>query len=221
MKKIIFLLFILSNFLIYSETITLSSSVDPNNPNLRNTILLISKAFENLGYNLKIETLPGQRALVQANIGKTDGDIARIAGIEKSYTNLLKVPESIYTINSSMYSLKKLEISTIDELINSDLTVLNVLGTKLIENLLKEKLGKRYSEAPNYESALKMIKAKRADVLINTDVALSPFLEKDEFKNIIKSDKVLIKMDMFIYLNKKHSNLIEALSKELKKLKNQ
>lgn len=52
---------------------------------------VLREVYQRLGYRAAFEELPGQRALEWANSGLTDGDVARIAGTEEKYPNLIRV----------------------------------------------------------------------------------------------------------------------------------
>ena len=52
---------------------------------------VLVKAYNQIGYNIRSEYLPGQRSLESANSGTTDGDIARIKGTDKVYPNLIQI----------------------------------------------------------------------------------------------------------------------------------
>ena len=56
---------------------------------------VLREAYRRIGYDIRFEFLPGKRSLEYANKGLTDGDVARIAGTEKKYPNLIPVPTPI------------------------------------------------------------------------------------------------------------------------------
>lgn len=56
---------------------------------------IISEAFRRTGYEIKIVSLPSERALINANAGIEDGNFIRVAGLNKLYPNLIMVPEKI------------------------------------------------------------------------------------------------------------------------------
>ena len=52
---------------------------------------LLDKAYKRIGYRVEFAELPAKRALIWANEGRTDGDVARIEGTEKKYPNLVPI----------------------------------------------------------------------------------------------------------------------------------
>ncbi len=53
---------------------------------------VLQAAYRRIGYDARFVFLPARRSLKSANSGVTDGDIARIPGTEKAFSNLLPVP---------------------------------------------------------------------------------------------------------------------------------
>lgn len=52
---------------------------------------VVREAYRRIGYTVTFDPLPARRALEWANDGVTDGDLARIAGTEKQYPNLIRI----------------------------------------------------------------------------------------------------------------------------------
>ncbi len=52
---------------------------------------VVREAYNKIGLKIEYIDLPARRALEWANIGKTDGDLARIDGTDKKFTNLIKI----------------------------------------------------------------------------------------------------------------------------------
>ncbi len=57
--------------------------------------LVGGEVFRRAGLALKTVKLPAERGLINANAGIEDGDLSRIAGLERDYPNLVRVPEKI------------------------------------------------------------------------------------------------------------------------------
>ena len=61
------------------------------------------QAFRRSGIEIIFSELPGERALLNVSARIDDGDIGRIAGLEKVYPNLVCVPESMLEIDGGGY----------------------------------------------------------------------------------------------------------------------
>ncbi len=56
---------------------------------------VLREAYNRLGFRTTFDLLPARRALEWANSGITRGDVARIAGTENSFPNLIPVPTPV------------------------------------------------------------------------------------------------------------------------------
>ena len=72
-----------------TKTIEISAIVNEQTHAVAKAVL--QEAYRRIGYHVKFDDLPGQRALEWANSGMTDGDVARIEGTERKYPNLIQV----------------------------------------------------------------------------------------------------------------------------------
>ncbi len=52
---------------------------------------VVREAYRRIGYTVQFEPLPARRALEWANDGVTDGDLARIEGIQRKFPNLIRI----------------------------------------------------------------------------------------------------------------------------------
>ncbi|HCY86744.1 MAG TPA: hypothetical protein DHV36_16560 [Desulfobacteraceae bacterium] len=52
---------------------------------------VLKEVYRRIDYEVEFNDLPGERALAWANNGMTDGDVARISGTQKKYTNLIQI----------------------------------------------------------------------------------------------------------------------------------
>src|SRR3989344_512852 len=54
---------------------------------------LLQEIARRAGVRVRLVVLPAERGLINANAGIEDGDLNRIAGLEHTYPNLMRVPE--------------------------------------------------------------------------------------------------------------------------------
>ena len=57
--------------------------------------LIAKEAFRRIGVEIELPYLPTERSISAANDGLHDGELNRIAGMEKIYPNLIRVDESM------------------------------------------------------------------------------------------------------------------------------
>ena len=65
-----------------------------------------TEIFKRLGIEIEVISLPAERSIRNTNAGIEDGDLFRIAGLEKTYSNLIMVPEKMGDFEFMGYSLK-------------------------------------------------------------------------------------------------------------------
>ncbi|SHO52364.1 TIGR02285 family protein [Desulfopila aestuarii] len=65
---------------------------------------VLREAYMRIGYDVQFQHLPAKRSLEFANLGKTDGDIARIKGTETVYPNLIAVPSPVIQFEGMAYT---------------------------------------------------------------------------------------------------------------------
>ncbi|WP_320169401.1 transporter substrate-binding domain-containing protein [Maridesulfovibrio sp.] len=179
--------------------------------------LILSEAFRRLGYRFQLESYPSKRALKNSNSGAVDGEALRVAGIEKTYTNLIRVPEALLTGEGYAYSTKEIEIPNGWE----DLRGHRVAA---IRGLWAFKKAARYAaqfyEVDSQTSLLRFLLKGRADIILDGP-AIDRFLVKEEFrtKGIRKLKPALTSLPFYAYLNCKHEALVIPLAKTLQEMK--
>lgn len=62
---------------------------------------LAVELFRRIDIELEVVIVPAKRALVNANKGIDDGNLLRIEGLDRSYSNLLRVSETIFSLELS------------------------------------------------------------------------------------------------------------------------
>jgi len=177
---------------------------------------ILKEAFRRIGKEIKIIHLPSERALVNANAGIDDGNFVRIAGLEKTYPNLIRVPEKIWMFEFAVFSKKgDLKIKDWESLKPFDVGI--ITGWKILEANV---LGTRSLTKVNDSEALfNLLLKDRADLVI-FDRLQGQVLLKNKGLSEIKSLKPnLAKQDMFVYLHRRHAELVAPLVKALQTMK--
>ena len=152
---------------------------------------IVAEAFRRAGAAIKILTVPGERALLNANSGAADGDINRIAGLDAQYVNLVQVPEPNMTYDFVAISRKPLVINGWDSL--RPYRVGHVIGWKLVEKNV---------------SAESVTTVASAQLLRELNVAGAKVL-----------DPPLERRQMYIYLHTRHAPLVPKLAAALRAMK--
>ncbi len=74
------------------KSVTISAIINEQTHAIAKCVL--KETYNRIGYEIEFNDLPGQRALEWADNGITHGDVARILGTQKKFTNLvpIKIP---------------------------------------------------------------------------------------------------------------------------------
>lgn len=183
------------------------------------------EAFKRLGYEYKSLFLPTKRAIIDADLGKYDGLVARIPelNIDNEYPNLVMVNEPIYE-GSSIVVISKIKDLTINKW--EDLTEYNYIvaykrGTKKLDLVLDTYVDKdKIVITDDTDQSLKMLLNGRIDIIIEPYDTIEKALVDEKFINegIIINGSVG-KTQLFPFLHKKHSDLLVPLAKALQEVK--
>lgn len=173
---------------------------------------ITQQMFQRIGLKASVSILPSQRSLLNANNGIDDGNMARIKGIEKKYTNLIMVPEAVITFDFVAYSKdQQIKINTWKDL--APYNIAFIRGWKLFEK-----------NAIDYKSLVRARDSSQLfDLLKNNriDVALyDAWWFENKEKNIYSVDPPLARFELYFYLNKKYQALAPKLAKALQAMKN-
>lgn len=174
------------------------------------------EALQQLGYRLETVRLPAERGLQNANAGIIDGESIRIAGLEKSYPNLIKVDEKIMDWEFVVFTKQHIEITNgWDSLKPYVVSIVN--GWKILEKNIPKESG--LTTVKSVSQLFTLLEKDRTDLIIYERLGgLAIILEK-QYSTIHAIDPPLETRAMYMYLHKKHKHMIPELVRVLKKMK--
>ena len=185
---------------------------------------LLKEAFGRLGYGFKLITYPAKRCPAEVDNGHVDGDSHRIYNFNArgDYPNLVRVEESIQSIDQSVFS-KKLNLRPAGWASIRSYQIIYLPGIKIIELGLNDAgvpPGNRIHVA-NHEQAFKMLAMDRGDLVIVSSHTGNYFLEKLNLRDsgIKLLAPPLVQFDLYPYMHKKHTNLSKKLALIIKTMK--
>ncbi len=178
----------------------------------------IQEAFRRLDLKARLHvTSSSQRALILAN-KEGDGDAARILSIKahapQNTTNLVLVPESIITMEMSVYTKNlSFPVTGWDALRKYRNGARN--GAKFLEKALP---GKR-SFLTTTVQLVQMLEADRIDTMVDWSLIADKTIKNLKAKNLKKLSPPITTRTLYLYLHKKHQSLVPRLSKVLRQMK--
>jgi len=177
---------------------------------------IMREAYKRVG-NIDIQIIeqPAARALVTANSGEVDGELARIESLNKKLFNLIRLPTLIMDFDIVCFTKNKaIKIDSVNSLMPYRVGVQR--GYVQVENVSKN-LPKREIVTSN-DSLFKMLESDRLDVVITDRVNGDITIEKFGFKSIKPTGPVLETLPLYHYLHKKNVKLIPKLKKVLNEM---
>ncbi len=213
------LFFLLTTPCIASPPLVITTSVDPPESNESDTgfyDLILQEAFRRIDRQIDIDHLPAERSLINADSGLTDGEFPRISGLERLYPNLVRVPEKITNYEFVAFSKHHgIKMTTWDTLQPYDVAI--VRGWKILEkNIVNTRSLVR---AKNQKLLFNLLVNDRADIIVYSRVAGTAFIRSQGLEGIVALEPPLAIRGMYLYLNKKHEQLVKPLAQALKEMK--
>lgn len=176
---------------------------------------LMKETFRRIGLEAKIVFTPTEKSLVDVNAGLLDAEINRIAGMEKDFPNLVRIPEPNMTMHFTAFS-KKTYRTTDWEAIR-DLYIGIVQGWKILERNTAD--FPHVIQVPTEKELFRMLHKDRIDIALYSKLTGYAVLNELGYEEIHHLGPPLESRDMYLYVHKKHSGLVEAIAKSLRSMK--
>jgi len=197
---------------IQAETLRFAGIEESKNSDISERVL--REAYQTLGITIVVEHYPGKRALALSNNGKVDGELFRIAGIENSYPNLIKVPTPINVLEGVTLSLQVLP-DIDDWAILSAYVVGTQRGIKFVENGLENVPNLRNLVVNRNEQLLDALLAKRIDVAVLARLNAISLLVRNPSVNAHIGHTPLVVHPLHHYLHKSQQDKVTKLDQAL------
>ena len=173
------------------------------------------EAFRRAGVELRLVKLPAERGLINANAGIEDGDMVRIAGLEKQYPNLVRVPEKLVDWEFSAFS-KDTSIPSNWKAIRQH-SVGHIKGWKIYEQNLAG--AERVITADDPAQLFRLLDLNRIEVALYEHSFGVALARQQGLKGVRPLAPALANREMFIYLHKRHAPLAPKLAEALRAMK--
>jgi len=175
-----------------------------------------TEAFRRIGITLNTLSLPAERGLKNSNKGSIDGEMSRVKGIDKVYTNLIRVPEKIMDWEFVVFSEKAIDLSQGWKAFSGK-SVSHINGWKILEKNIPNDA--EVTKTSNIDELFSLLRKKRTDYVIYEKWAGHYMLRKMPANNIGQHKSTLLVKEVFIYLHKRHKSIVSKLSKVLESMK--
>lgn len=180
--------------------------------------IIVGEAFRRSGLELSLIKLPPERGLKNANEGIDDGDLSRIAGLEKFYPNLVRVPEKIFDMNFVGFANKpEIEISGWQSL--KPYVVGLIKGWKIFENNVPAGTNVILTNDP--DQLFSLLEKGRVDIALYSRLMGLAIVQRRQMVGVTDLSPPLASREMFIYLHKSRKDLAPSIAAALAALKSE
>ncbi len=177
---------------------------------------LVGIALQRLNYRLESVHIPAERALIIADDGISDGEMLRIAGLQKNYPNLIQVPEKLVDLEFVAFTRNKsLEITGWQDLATHSVAI--ITGWKIFEQNIPATT--ELVTVKNVDQLFTLLSKDRADVVLYSRWSGLAYIHKHQLQGISIVEPPLARQSMYVYLYKRHRDLVPRLADELHALK--
>lgn len=178
--------------------------------------LLTIEVFKRIGIEVEIHRLPGERSLVNLDKGIDDGTVVRIAGLERRYPNLRRVPEPIMRWEFVAF-VKNIDFVPADWRSLQPFNIAFINGWKILEANAKD--AKTVQKVRDSEQLFRLLLNDRTDVVLYEKWQGLRMLKTLDLDGVRLLTPPLAAPEMYMYLHKSHEKLVPKISTELKQMK--
>ncbi len=178
--------------------------------------VLLTEAVRRIGYKLDMRSLPNERSLINSDRGIIDGETQRIAGLEKQYTNLIRVPEKVMDWQFVVFSKQKID-TTQNWNSLKPYTTSFITGWKIFEYNVPKDV--QITKTRDAEGLFLLLNKNRTDLVLYELWQGLALIKRYNYKDIMVSYPAMANREMFTYLHKKHALLVPKLAESLRTMK--
>ncbi|OGR36025.1 MAG: hypothetical protein A2051_02660 [Desulfovibrionales bacterium GWA2_65_9] len=217
--SLLYLVLVLSASAAGAETLVLNSADPaplsrPDGSGFNDRI--VSEAFHRLGIPTQLVRLTAERALQNADASIDDGIYVRIAGLERMYPNLIMVPEPVSEFMFTAFAKDPaIQITSWADLKPYNVALIN--GWKIVEANTR---GARSVTGVKDEDALfSLLERNRADVVVLDLYSGQEVIRRLGLRGVRALSPPLERRKMYIYLHKRHAELVPRLAEVLRQMR--
>lgn len=174
---------------------------------------VLLEVFDRVGHAVVIEVVPAERSLISASSGVLDGDAFRAGGLSQTYPKLVQSSEPIFYVDFVVFTTR----NKYDQVMSDGLDGLRigiVRGYKIIEDHTRDMAYVRSVNNP--QDLFKQLAIGGFDaVIINQQTGENEVVSQN-LKNIEMVLPPIIRRPMYLYLNKKHIDLMQQVDRALR-----
>ncbi|MDC0255378.1 hypothetical protein OAK75_10765 [Bacteriovoracales bacterium] len=216
LKNIIFIFFFFNCSYIFGKELLIVYPSGAKSPLLSYSKKVLIELYKRIGISLKLKGYHASRSLVMANLGKADGELLRIKGINKIFKNLIRIESHLLTLTIKAITLKK-DLKTIGLPELHKHTISFHRGYVIFHKIFKNH--KASQPVTDSTQIYRMVNNNRVRFGLIVEELSGRTLKKGIYHKIKKIDVKIPPVDLYHYINKKHISLVPKLLKAIKEMK--
>ena len=178
---------------------------------------VLKEAFSRLGLRATLQMLPAERCLIDSNAGVSDGEVGRVVGMERLYPNLVMVDEPIIESRAFVALAEGVRFETRSWDSLAPYHVGMVKGWKIFENTVDQ--AKSIIKVESTRALFRLLKNDRVDVALNARLDGLYMAKQLGMADIQVMEPPFATLKLYLYLHKKHIDLIPRVETALADMK--
>jgi len=187
----------------------------PGGPVAKISSQVLRRAYDRIGIAVAFIDLPAERSLQKSSEGSLDGEVNRIAGIEKEYPNLIIVPVPVNTVAHAAFT-KGHHFTVAGWQSLKPYSIAIRIGTKAIEH---GTAGMNVTAFPTDEKVFLLVAQDRYDVCVSAVVNGLYVIKKHHLKEIQLLSPPLERIHLYHYLHTRHADLVSGIEASLEEMR--
>jgi polar amino acid transport system substrate-binding protein len=177
--------------------------------------VVATEAFRRAGLELRIVTMPAERALLLSESGASDGELNRNPAVEKSHPSLVRVPEKLGELRYAAFSKDGSIPGNLEALRGRPVGLIR--GWKIFEQALAGRNDVIPANDP--DQMFRLLQLGRIEVALYELRMGRAYIRAHALYDVSPLDPPLFIRDQFIYLYKGHAGQAPAIAAALRAMK--
>ncbi len=177
---------------------------------------LIYEVYKRAGIEITITPMPAKRALIDASIGRKDGEAVRIWSVGEKYPTLIRVPTPIYSIRTQAFA-KKGNMFTLKN--SNDLEKYNIVIVRGVLHTTNITRGLKNVQMLSKMSLLmQFVQKGRAEIALTNRLSGLALLKEYAISDVVTVGEPLKELMLYHYLYKDHKHLVPKIDSIIKNM---
>jgi polar amino acid transport system substrate-binding protein len=177
--------------------------------------IVATEAFRRAGFELHLEKLPAERALLLSNSSVADGELNRLSGIETLYPNLIRVPEKLGEWQFAAFSKDASIPGNFDAIRGRSVGIIR--GWKIYEQAIAE--AKDVIAVNGPQQLFRLLQLGRIEVALYELHMGRAYIKEHAINDVRDLEPPLFTRETFIYLHQSHAEHVPVLAAALRAVK--